>query len=210
MNAHTSPILSFLMPTPSQFRQFSSLTLIALTLMFSGCKMLSPVKDTASYYTLTSLAASSAKSRSNLVIAINRPYLPTYLDRQEHIVRAASGQTLIDSNNIWSEPLDSGIARVTAENLSILLGSSNIQPIQNFTTLDYSHLIDIKITRFEQNDTGEMVLECTWSAHVVKSKAAPTTRRFTTTVSPAIPAANRVAAMNQALFQLAQQIQKAF
>ena len=102
-------------------------------------------------------------------------------------------------------------ARVTAANLGRLENSLNIQPVKSFVTLDYQSLLELRITRFEPDATGHVVLECTWKLQPVNGPVAPT-RAFTTRVplaaDPLGLQTGRVQAMNEALARLARQIAK--
>ena len=74
---------------------------------------------------------------------------------------------MVSRNDVWAEPLNASISRVTASNLSRLTGSLNIRPVENFTTLDYTSLLEMNITRFEPDDSNRMVLEGTWKLQPV-------------------------------------------
>jgi uncharacterized lipoprotein YmbA len=115
---------------------------------------------------------------------------------------------MISSVDLWGEPLDTGIARVTASNLSRLTGSTNIQPVENFVTLDYATLLELKIARFEPDDSNTMILEGTWKLQPVKGGETRSHffRISTSIISTSPQMAARVNAMNQCLEHLARQI----
>lgn len=183
--------------------QFLLPALLALT----GCAGLSPVKDSAVHHVLDARVPYRTLSASSPAIAINRPAIPSYLDRQQLVTRSG-GRLMISGIDLWGEPLDAAISRVTASNLSRLTGSMNIQPVENFTTLDYASLLEIRITRFDPDDANRMILEGTWKLQPVKG--GETRSHFFQIAVPVSPAptaiANRVDAMNQALEILARQI----
>ena len=60
-------------------------------------------------------------------MAINRPSIPSYLDRMQLVTRT-EGKLVMSNLDLWAEPLDAAIARVMASNLSRLTNSTNIQP----------------------------------------------------------------------------------
>ncbi len=144
---------------------------------------------------------------STPAIAINRPSLPGYLDRLQLVTRTG-GELVLSDKDLWAESLSTAIARVITGNLSRLTGSMNIQPVENFITLDYTALLELRIARFEPDASNQMVLQGTWKLQPVAGKATRT-RYFQITVPVPVTAAimtGRVTAMNQALEQLARRI----
>jgi len=189
---------------------------LASTLILGSCGVLEPVKDTQINHLLEATIPDRRITGSSPTIAIARPALPSYLDREQLVSRSGNGQLQMNSYHLWAEPLDAAISRVTATNLGRLTNSLNIQPVESFVTLDYQSLLEIRISRFEADASGQVVLECTWKLQPVTGRIA-NTRSFTTTVpvsaaDSAITAAaltGRVTAMNEALARLAREISRA-
>jgi uncharacterized protein len=184
-----------------------SYLLLPSLLILTCCGVLTPVKDSAVHHVLDPLVPDRALTTSSPSMAINRPSIPGYLDRQQLVTRSG-GQLMISNVDLWGEPLDVAIARVTASNLSRLTGSANIQPVENFITLDYPSLLEWRITRFEPDVSNQMVLEGTWKLQPVKgSKSTNHFFRIVTEISSSQPPiVARVDAMNQCLEKLARQI----
>lgn len=186
----------------------------ALTLIFSlalfSCNVLQPVKDTSTTYLLDPAVADRTPTASTPAVAINRPSLPSYLDRQQIVTRVKSGELKMSNYHLWAEPLDAGIARVVSMNLTRLTGSSNIQPINNFVSLEYGSLVEIRVSQFEPVDADHVVLACTWKAQPVRGRPLQP-RNFRTEV-PFTPSSDkmdlspRIAAMNEALARLSRAI----
>lgn len=173
----------------------------------TGCSAFTSVKDTAANHMLDPLVASRVLTNPSPAIAVNRPYLPGYLDRQQLVTRE-EGTLRISNLNLWAEPLDSAIARVIANNLSRLTGSTNIQPLESFVSLDYTMLLELRIDCFEPDDSGRMNFEGTWKLQPV-SGGETTTHfyRINVGISQSSTSADvRVDAMNQCLSDLAHQI----
>ncbi len=189
----------------------SFLSALLLPFLAVSCNVLQPVEDKSVNYLLDSAVPERSITGASPAVAIASPALPGYLDRQQLVSRSAGGELLMNPNHLWGEPLDSGIARVTAANLGRLKNSLNIQPVKSFVTLDYQSLLELRITRFEPDATGNIVLECTWKLQPVNGPVA-TTRAFTTRVplaaDPLGSQTGRVQAMNEALARLARQIAK--
>ena len=186
--------------------------LLALTvpLLLASCGALTPVKDTSVNHLLDPAISNRNITGASPAIAITRPSLPSYLDRQQLVSRSGNGQLQMNSYHLWAEPLDAAISRVTAVNLSRLTNSLNIQPVENFITLDYQSLLEIRVSRFEPDASGQLVLECTWKLQPVAGHLT-NSRSFVTAV-PIVPAdtatdlSGRVSAMNEALARLAREI----
>ena len=185
------------------YSSFSILALIALT----ACSSFKPVKDSAIRYLLEPLVPDRALKVATPAIAIHRPSIPEYLDRMQLVTRM-DGQLKMSPLHLWGESLDVGISRVMASNLSRLTASMNIQPVESFTTLDYTHLLELRITEFEPDTTNQMIFQGTWKLQPVTGKE--TRSHFFRLVVPISmlqpPMTARVAAMNQALEQLSRQI----
>ena len=192
-------------------KTYLSTTLI-LALFTTACSVLKPVKDTSVFHLLDSAVPARQITANSPSIAISRPSLPSYLDRQQLVNRSGDGQLQMNSYHLWSEPLDSAIARVTATNLARLTNSLNIQPIEAFVTLDYQSLLEIRVSRFEPDASGYLIFECTWKLQPVSGRLA-NTRSFRTQV-PLVPTADtkdlgpRIIAMNEALARLAREVRK--
>ncbi len=185
-----------------------------LPLLAASCNVLSPVEDTSVHHLLDPAVPERRITGASPSVAISQPALPSYLDRQQLVTRTRDGELQMNSYHLWGEPLDAGISRVTALNLGRLANSLNIQPAKNFVTLDYQSLLEIRISRFEPDASGNLVLECTWKLQPVTGGVA-STRSFTTTVplsSPSLPTGPqtaRIHAMNEALARLAREIARA-
>lgn len=181
-----------------------------LPLLIASCSVLKPVKDTSVNHLLDPIIPDHPISGSTPAIAITHPSLPSYLDRQQLVNRSGNGQLQMNSYHVWAEPLDSAISRVTAINLSRLTNSLNVQPVENFITLDYQTVLEIRVSRFEPDTSNNVILNCTWKLQPVAGPLA-STHQFSTSVSIAVSdtatdLSGRVAAMNEALARLAREI----
>lgn len=172
-----------------------------------GCSSFQPVKDSAVRHLLEPLVPQRSLTATSPAMAINRAAIPSYLDRQQLVTRQ-DGVLVINDLDIWAEPLDAGISRVMASNLSRLTRSMNIQPVEKFVTLDYTNLLEIRITQFEPDDTNTMILQGTWKLQPVSG--AESSNHFFRIIIPlgsvSIVMKSRVTAMNQALERLAREI----
>lgn len=182
-------------------------------LLLASCGLLEPVKDTSESHLLDPAVAERTITGTSPAVAIARPSLPGYLDRQQLVSRTGDGLVQMNRSHQWAEPLDTGISRVTAANLARLKNSLSIQPVESFITMDYDYLLEIRIARFEPDSSGALALECTWKLQPVHGPVA-NPRPFRTTIPSSTPLAAtgpqraRIEAMNEALARLAQVISK--
>ena len=123
-------------------------------LLAVSCGVVTPVKDASVNHVLDAAVPERAVTGVSPAVAIARPSLPGYLDRQQLVSRGGDGRMLMNSYQLWAEPLDAGISRVTAINLGRLANSLSIQPVETFVTLDYDWLLEIRIARFEPDDVA--------------------------------------------------------
>lgn len=181
----------------------SVFALLALT----ACSTFKPVKDESNHHLLEPLIPERVLTQASPALAINRPSIPSYLDRLQLITRK-DGQLMMSSLDLWAESLDAGISRVMASNLSRLTGSMNIQPVESFTTLDYSKLLELRITQFEPDTENQMILQGTWKIQPVTGKECSS--HFFRFIIPAPigkpSMTDLVSSMNQELESLARQI----
>ena len=178
-----------------------------LLLLLTSCHLLQPVKDLAIHHVLDPLVPDRELTASSPAIAVSRPALPNYLDRQQLVTRAG-GELRLSDRHLWAEPLDAALARVTVSNLSRLTGSMNIQTVAAFTTLDYSELLEIQVAQFEPDAANQMVFQGTWKLQPVSGREARSHYFHIEVPVPVTPEAmsGRVTAMNQALERLARDI----
>ena len=174
---------------------------------------LEPVKDTSVNHLLDPVIPGRQITGASPAIAISRPALPSYLDRQQLVSRSNGGKLEMNSYHLWAEPLDAAISRVTAANLGRLMNSLNIQPVESFVSLDYQSLLEIRVSRFEPDSSGNLVLECTWKLQPVSGRVADT-RSFLTQVlisstDTSKDLSETTVAMNEALARLARKIASA-
>lgn len=184
--------------------------LLCLPLLLLSCSTFKPVKDPASRHLLDPAVPYRTGTSSRPAWGIARPALPAYLDRQQLVARDGSGAVRIQDNNLWSEPLGPAIARVIAANLSRLTGSTAILPVEDFVTLEYTSLVELRIAQFDPSPSGELVLESTWKVQPVKG-GDTNFRSFRTEVPIELtvpPVSGRIAAMNEALARLSRDIAK--
>jgi uncharacterized lipoprotein YmbA len=182
-------------------------SVILPALLLCGCGLLSPVKDQAVHHLLEPVAPDRPLTAAAPAIAVSRAALPDYLDCEQLVTRR-DGVLVASDLDLWAEPFDVAISRVVAGNLSRLTGSTNILPVERFTTLEYTDLLELRITQFEPDATHTLMLQGTWKLQPVTGKEVGSHffRIAVPMPSNSSTAKERVSAMNQALLRLARDI----
>jgi uncharacterized lipoprotein YmbA len=184
--------------------------LLIFPLLLTSCSLLMPVRDTATRHRLEPTVPERISKASRPSVAIARASLPASLDHEELVTRDAAGQLKVHDSHLWSESLDTGIARVVATNLRRLTGSRAILPVDDFIALEYSHLVEIRISQFDPDAAGNLIFRCSWKAQPVTGGDVRS-QSFSTVVPippTKAPMTGRITAMNEALEQLARVIAK--
>lgn len=91
--------------------------MFAFAILIAGCASKSP-----QLYTLSPLAK-PVNETSSLTITVGPVTVPAAVDRSQLVLNVAPNQVTIEEFNRWASPLKTDIARVVAQNLSLLLGT---------------------------------------------------------------------------------------
>lgn len=181
--------------------------LLILPFLFTACTVFEPIDDKPVRHLLEASVPERTPTAAAPAVAIARPALPPYLERSELVTRTGDGRLEIHEKDLWSEPLDSAIARVLADNLRRLTRSTNVQPASSFITRDYTHLVEIRIERFDSQPDGSLLLECTWKLQpIAGGDASPRSYRTSVPLPHTADRSARIVAMNEALARLSRVI----
>ena len=110
----------------------------------------------------------------------------------------------------WGEDLESGVARVTAENLSLLLGSNRVVTLPWLSAGDLHYLVAVQVQRFERDAENVVHLDARWSLTRAKGRkvvAAHASAIRETGVAEGYAAT--VEGMSRAVAQLSREISQA-
>ncbi len=137
-------------------------TLSGVLLVLGGCLGTPPTR----FYTLpplTDVPAPAATGTHALTIGVGPVTLPPYLDRPQIVTRSSRAQLHLAELDQWAAPLQDTIARVLAENLSLLMPTARVvlHPWSRTTVIDQQVLIEV--TQFDRTIGGEVVLVARWS-----------------------------------------------
>ena len=135
----------------------SNLIAISFVAVFAaGCASAS-----SKFYTLNSTAKGDRTSVENYTVAVGPVSIPAEVDRPQFTVQISPNRVTIDEFNRWAEPLNSGIARVVAGDLAVLLGTPRVVavPLPNF---DPAYRVTIDIQRFDSVPGKSARIEAVW------------------------------------------------
>ncbi|MBL6766088.1 MAG: membrane integrity-associated transporter subunit PqiC [Verrucomicrobiae bacterium] len=182
-------------------------TLALLTL--TGCVNLDPAPDNARHFTLAATAVSGNANRPALAVAVMPVVIPDFLKRSNIIMRKSADELDISPFSRWAEPLENGIARVVAQNLTTLLNSRFIRTSDQRATRKDELQLNINVIEFTTSPTGEarVVIESKLIGPDGQSVVTASRTRLTTPPA-AEPAdtAKAVAALSDTLRQYAEQL----
>ena len=136
--------------------------LSCVLLVLGGCLGTPPTR----FYllpTLTDVSSPAAMDERALTIGVGPVTLPPYLDRPQIVTRASRAQLHLAELDQWAASLQDTVARVLAENLSLLMPTAWVvlHPWSRTTVIDRQVLLEV--TRFDRTMGGEAVLVARWS-----------------------------------------------
>lgn len=177
--------------------------LFTLAALGAGCAS-APSK----FYALSPTAAAGGTTASYSV-AVGPVSIPATVDRPQMVVTMGPNQVGIDEFNRWASPLQNDMARVVAENLARLLGTTMVGVYRQPTATGASYRVLIDVMRFESEPGKSATLDALWKVRGAKEGAS---RAGRTTVSETAadgrPAA-LVAAHSRALGRLSAEVAEA-
>jgi len=181
----------------------------AALLLLTACVNLEPTPDPTRNFKLSSLAIGVQPPMPSLALVIQPVSVPDYLKRSQIVLRKEQGELTFSEFDRWAEPVENGIARVLAENLTSLLNSRFIrtsdQPggregelklhltVVEFSTDDHGNALFIAESKLTTAD-GQGILAASRSRITIPGSAQP------------VDMAENVAALSAALKQYSEQL----
>lgn len=145
-------------------RALSHLALaVALCALGAGCLTLASSQPT-SFYMLSAMPQEDAEETpgtDKLVIGVGPVTVPEYLNRSQLVVRTGANELTLDEFHQWAEPLNDGIARILAANLTELVPVEAIYfPWRSNRSIDYQ--VMLQVASFETDQAGAATLDVGW------------------------------------------------
>jgi uncharacterized lipoprotein YmbA len=119
------------------------------------------------YYVLNAAAGSPATgpgtAQRGPLIGVAPVNLPGYLDQPGITTRATGNEVTRAEFDRWAGPLGSEVARVTGENLSVMVPTERLTVGQAGRSVPYDYLVELEIVTFERDQGGTVQLVARWS-----------------------------------------------
>jgi uncharacterized lipoprotein YmbA len=97
------------------------------------------------------------------VVLVRRVEVPAYLAKTNLVTMIGGIQVQYAVTQRWAEPLDQGLSRAVAEDLSRNPRIRAYAFSAGAPAVDHRYDVWIRLERFEGNDNGEVVLRARWS-----------------------------------------------
>jgi uncharacterized lipoprotein YmbA len=152
----------------NRYRMISICSLVLLASVLFGCSRSQPTR----FYLLSSLDSSAAAMTQtpDLSVAIGPITLPQYLDRPQIVTQSGTNMIVLAEFDRWAEPLEGNLARVLAENLSLLLGTERLflYPSRQARSADIQ--VPLKVVALDGGWDSPARLKVRWSMLDTKSR----------------------------------------
>ncbi len=140
---------------PPLARRFTIALLAAAAV---GCSASTPAR----FFTLTSTASPTAAPAAHYAVMVGPVSIPAAVDRPQFVLQVAPNRVELDEFNRWAAPLNDGIARAVAGNLTALLGTPDVAtaPMANF---EAAYRVTIDVQRFQSTPGQAVVVDAVWA-----------------------------------------------
>lgn len=189
----------------------SSAALLLACVCLTGCfGFLKPAKATARHFVLTALPAADAATvpPGALAVGVGQVKLPAYLFETSLAIRRGANEIDYPALTLWGERLDTGIQRVVAANLAVLLPTDQVR-LSSWRSEDVGAEVYVTIEQFDVDANGRAVLFAWWRVLTPggdKTLKAGQTRLTREGPSPEANPAGAVATLSELVGELSRQL----
>jgi len=174
----------------------------------AGCAFLEPAVDPSRFFVLTAVSQPAAAG-SGVSIGVGPLHLASYLSVPEIQVRASAAEIVRSPVNRWAEPLEEGLLRVLAQDLSAELGTRDVVLFPWYAEQQPAVQVSASIRRFELDPDGAGVLEARFEVAHLGAGGRRVVRDVAIRKPPAkTDVADSVGALSEAVAELAKEIAK--
>jgi len=183
-----------------------AMTMLCLTAaLLAGCSRSPRVV----YYTLSPAVAQEDGAQTAVTVTVGPVTLPALLDQPQLVVQTSLNQVDILEIHRWAEPLKSGLGRIIAADLAMLLPRARVSSYPQNAGLDADYRVQVDIQRLEMTVGQGVVLEALWSVRPAATGEAKTGRSLITEPAPTGGYDALVAAQSRALAALSRDLARA-
>jgi uncharacterized protein len=108
-------------------------------------------------------APPASAGQRDLTLGVGPVTVPPYLDRPQLVTRTSRAKLVLADLDQWAGPLADTIARVLAEDLSLLIPTERVVLYPWSRTLDPDYQVTVDVLQFDRGPGGEVVLAARWS-----------------------------------------------
>jgi len=198
-------------------REFVFAIVLASFVMLTGCVNLEPAPDPTRHFRLSSLATGTtpAPQKETLAVVILPVNVPDYLKRSNIVLRKNQEELVFSEFDRWAEPVENGIARVLAENLTSLFNSRFVRTMDQPGKREGELQLQVNVVEFTATPVGEAELIVESKLFAANGKDilwASRTKLSQPSIADPVDTADSVSALSRALrdyaIQLSKQLQK--
>jgi len=143
---------------------------IAVALVCGGCSVLTPKQDHTRFIMLAATTPSAAGGEqsagspnlASIAIGLGPVQLPQYLDRPELVIRTSPNGFDLSQTDRWAEPLADNFCHVLANDLTNMLGATNILQYPWYPGSKLDYIVHIEVQRFEADTSRNAQLVARW------------------------------------------------
>lgn len=133
----------------------------------ASCLNLKPDANRTRFYLLSTIRpadieSAPASGRDELPLAIHRVAIPSYLNAPWIMVRQGGNELAYSDFDQWAEPVGDGVIRATAQNLALLLQTSDISIQPRILPDESRYSITVELLQFELSMEGGVRTEANW------------------------------------------------
>ena len=144
-------------------RYILSLSLIAATMIFTGCGS----SPDAKFYILNSIDRNAPPpiatiKNQSIVVKVGPVSIPDMLDQSQIITRTGTNRLVVDEYNRWSGDFQSDVQRIIGENISILLPTDQVALSQEIMLLPVDFQVIVNVREFDGTLGGVVTLNADW------------------------------------------------
>ncbi len=137
--------------------------LLLSLLLLCGC-----ASKATNYYVLHSLQSEVqdvkiTRAENDLTIGVGPIKIPEYLDRPQMATRSTPDSLQFAEFDKWAEPLEKDLARVFAEDLSILLSTDRVIVFPWAGSVHVLYQVTVDVAQMEYTPDGKALLVAGWS-----------------------------------------------
>ncbi len=141
---------------------------IAAFFLLSSLLLCSCASKAPNYYVLHSLQTegsgeNAARTGTELTIGVGPVKIPEYLDRPQMATRSTPDSLHFSEFDKWAEPLEKNLARILAQNLSLLLSTDRVVVFPWAGSMHVQYQVTVDVAQMDYTPDGKATLLAGWS-----------------------------------------------